>query len=232
MNDLTYADELQIIDNLKMNFKNHGGSFIVFEGIDNSGKTTQANLFSDLLINKGFDVLLTKEPSDTPFGKQIRNILLHQDLEIDTNTQTFLFYAERVNHCENVVIPALNDGKIVICDRFLESTYAYQSEALPEILYVIEDYLDDALVHPSMTYYFKISAETAEERATEKDYMEQRVNWENIITKYDQLFSPSPFHSKPDESRPIINANQSILTITQEIYDKFINFYKDKKFTI
>lgn len=103
------------------------GFFITFEGIEGAGKTTQLNLFADYLQKNGFDYLVTREPGGTPIGEQIRSILLNpQNREMDSIAEVFLYAASRAQHLTQLIRPALQEGKIVVCDRFFDSSLAYQ----------------------------------------------------------------------------------------------------------
>lgn len=100
--------------------------FITFEGIDGSGKTTQAKLLAEYFIKKGRDVLLVREPGSTEVGEKIRQILFDEKLSLHYMTNLYLFVAARAQLVSTVIKPALDTGKVVICDRFEDSTYAYQ----------------------------------------------------------------------------------------------------------
>lgn len=102
------------------------GILITFEGIDGSGKSTQALLLYKKLRSSGYDVLLTREPGGTDFAENIRKITLDTNININNTTLTFLFLAARNDHVVNVIKPALDSGKIVISDRFYDSTFVYQ----------------------------------------------------------------------------------------------------------
>ena len=100
--------------------------FITFEGGEGSGKSTQAKLLTEHLRNSGKDVLLTREPGGTELAEQIRNLLLGNKEITDPMTELLLLTAARKNHIQNLIIPALKEGKVVISDRFLDSTIVYQ----------------------------------------------------------------------------------------------------------
>lgn len=102
------------------------GKFITFEGCEGVGKSTQLRLLTEYLEKTGADYLLTREPGGTPVSERIREILLDKTLEMDAVTEAYLFAAARAEHVKNVIIPAINAGKIVICDRFMDSSVAYQ----------------------------------------------------------------------------------------------------------
>ena len=101
--------------------------FITFEGGEGVGKSTHAKLLSERLIRQGYNVLLTREPGGTKIGEEIRKFIKSSNANnIDAYTETLLFLAARVEHLKTIIIPALNAGKIVICDRFHDSTVVYQ----------------------------------------------------------------------------------------------------------
>lgn len=103
------------------------GMFITFEGIEGVGKSTQLALLATALTNLGHDVLSTREPGGTPAGEAIRDILLHRDhVSLSDDTELLLMFAARAQHLAAVVRPALAAGRIVLCDRFTDATWAYQ----------------------------------------------------------------------------------------------------------
>ena len=102
------------------------GIFITFEGGESSGKSTQVNLLKKYLEEKGFNVLIFAEPGGTKIGKQLRNILLEKKVKLSPLTELFLFLASRRQLITEKIEPALKKKRIVICDRFLDSTTAYQ----------------------------------------------------------------------------------------------------------
>ncbi len=102
------------------------GLFIVFEGLDGNGKTTQVRLLQKYLKDKGKDVISTREPGGTPVGEEIREILSNKDYSISPLTELFLFEAARAQLTRGVIKPALAQGKIVIADRYYISSLAYQ----------------------------------------------------------------------------------------------------------
>jgi dTMP kinase len=102
------------------------GKFIVFEGIEGTGKSTQARLLFSYFKKKRKQVLLTYEPGATKLGKQLRQILLSPSSNVVKEAEIFLFAADRIQHLKEAVLPALKKGKIVISDRYQDSTFAYQ----------------------------------------------------------------------------------------------------------
>jgi dTMP kinase len=101
--------------------------FITFEGVEGSGKTTQAELLRDFLLDKGYKVTLTREPGWGALGRLIRRMLLEEkDLDLDPLAELCLFCADRAQHVRDLIKPKLKEGEIVICDRFADSTVVYQ----------------------------------------------------------------------------------------------------------
>ncbi len=99
---------------------------ITFEGIEGSGKTTQIELLYNHLKEKGYEVIKTREPGGTTFGEALRRIFLHENLNILPLSELLVFMAMRAQHVEELIMPALKDGKVVLCDRFVDASYAYQ----------------------------------------------------------------------------------------------------------
>lgn len=104
----------------------HRGKFITFEGLDGCGKSTQMGKLADVLRAEGFDVLATREPGGTKIGERIREVLLHSANEMDAMTELALMFASRAQQIAEVIEPALREGRIVLCDRFTDSSEAYQ----------------------------------------------------------------------------------------------------------
>ena len=102
------------------------GKFIVLDGVEGCGKSTQARLLAEWLQAHGTPVVLTHEPGATPIGAELRRLLLQGEAEMTPLTEAYLFCADRAEHVQRVIVPALREGKWVICDRFSAATFAYQ----------------------------------------------------------------------------------------------------------
>ncbi|KNZ69177.1 thymidylate kinase [Thermincola ferriacetica] len=102
------------------------GKFITFEGPDGAGKTSQMKRAAQALQEKGYEVILTREPGGTEIGESIRSILLDPQNRMSHRTEALLYAAARAQHVEELILPALQAGKVVLCDRFADSTLAYQ----------------------------------------------------------------------------------------------------------
>ena len=106
------------------------GYFISFEGGDGSGKSTQIQILREFLEEMGYDVILTREPGGTPISEKIRSIILDKaNSEMDDMTEALLYAAARAQLVSQIIRPALEEGKVVICDRFVDSSMAYQAYA-------------------------------------------------------------------------------------------------------
>ncbi|MDD5749613.1 MAG: dTMP kinase [Patescibacteria group bacterium] len=145
------------------------GKFIVFEGGEKSGKSTQIKLLADYLQKQGKSVLLTREPGGTGsvIAEKIREIILDKShKEMEARTELLLFLAARAQHVAEVVSPALEQGKIVLCDRFDGSTFAYQGAARQLDLAEIKNINNWAKqdLEPDLVIYLDISPEEAADR--------------------------------------------------------------------
>jgi dTMP kinase len=105
------------------------GTFLTFEGVEGSGKSTQARLLAERLRRLGLDVLLTREPGGTALGRQLRALLLSAGSPVLPEAELLLYAADRAQHVAETIAPALARGSVVVCDRFLDATLAYQGVA-------------------------------------------------------------------------------------------------------
>ena len=151
------------------------GLFITFEGIDGCGKTTQIELLKDYFEQKGYTVLLTREPGAKGLGEKFREILLNYDGEVSSNCESFLFLADRAQHIDTIIKPAIEKGHIVLCDRHTDSTVAYQGYGRMLDLKQIHDLNKIATngIKPDRTFILDIDVETSFERiGKSRDRME------------------------------------------------------------
>lgn len=144
------------------------GKFITFEGIDGCGKTTQLNLLVDWLNQQQVDFVVTREPGSTPVGDGIRSILLDSKTKhLTAIGEALLYYASRIQNVEQVIRPALDQGKIVFCDRFHDASWAYQGFGRQlgiEFMRNLDDLVLDGF-HPDHTILIEIDIETSIRRA-------------------------------------------------------------------
>ncbi len=152
------------------------GLFISFEGIDGSGKSTQARLLADLLRDAGRDVVLTREPGGSPGAEEIRALVLQGDPDRwSAETEILLFTAARRDHLERTIQPALNAGKVVICDRFADSTRMYQGLSRGDLRGTV-DALHDLMigVEPDLTVLIDMDPKEGLSRAKGRQGSEER----------------------------------------------------------
>jgi dTMP kinase len=154
--------------------------FITFEGPDGSGKTTQAKLLAEFLEEQGYPVRFTREPGGTPIGNQIRTVLLDNldNREMHPRTEILLFSASRAQHVEELIRPALRNGQIVVCDRYYDSTLAYQGYGHRldlDALRQITAFATGGLV-PDLTVYIDIDVRAGLERRRKDD----QADWNRL----------------------------------------------------
>ena len=159
------------------------GCFITLEGPEGSGKTTQLRLLTPWLSVQGFDPLVTREPGGTPIGELIRD-LVHdcRHIEMAPETEILLYSASRAQHVAEVILPALADGRVVLCDRFFDSTYAYQGYGRGlslEALRRITSFATQGLV-PHLTLYLDVLPEVGLRRREASGEAMNRLDRETL----------------------------------------------------
>ncbi|MGI6190116.1 MAG: dTMP kinase [Clostridiales bacterium] len=159
------------------------GLLITFEGPDGAGKTTQVYLVDEYLREKGYNTLVTREPGGTSISEEIRNILLNSvHSEMDALTEMYLYAAARAQHVKQVIKPALREGKIVLCDRFVDSSIAYQGFGRGLGMDVVETVNQYALqgTEPDLTLLFKMDIEKALNRGRARSGCLDRLEREKL----------------------------------------------------
>jgi dTMP kinase len=194
------------------------GKFIVFEGAEGSGKSTQARLLSDWLGRVGIPHRLTREPGGTPVAEEIRSVILH-GVDIPVQTELLLVLAARSVHVRELIEPELAAGKIVICDRYELSTLAYQGigrELGLEPVRRLNDFATGGL-HPDLTIVVDVPAKVGEERRARSRSSSDRIEragelfHERVVEAYRLLASEEPAVELVDGtlSEPVVH--QTIL---------------------
>ena len=192
------------------------GLFITFEGADGSGKTTQIKLLETYLTDKKKNFLLTRDPGGTKLGSKLREILLNYEGKIAPFCELFLYLADRAQHVDELIVPNLNEGKMVLCDRYIDSTLAYQGYArglnIDEIIN-----LNNLVTHslmPDLTLLFDIDTNIAMTRiGDQKDRLESEAAHfhEKVRNGYLDLAKKNPQRIK------IIDATMSIEDINKQV---------------
>lgn len=160
------------------------GIFITIEGPDGSGKTTIINMLAENLQKEGFEVMATREPGGIEIAEQIRQVILDRDnTAMDPRTEALLYAAARRQHLAEKVKPALDNGKIILCDRFVDSSLAYQGYArglgIDEVYSINEFAIENMM--PELTLYFDLAPELGLERINKNKGREvNRLDLENL----------------------------------------------------
>jgi dTMP kinase len=199
---------------------------ISFEGIEGCGKTTQVDLLHNFLISQGYSCLVTREPGGTKIGDQIRSVLLHSgNSDLTLKAELFLYLASRAQHVAEVILPALKEGKVILCDRFIDSTVVYQGLVQGIDPTVIDDLnrMVTAGIKPDLTFIIDCPVEMGLKRAWGRVEIEdQRVDDLRFESKdldfhrkvrngYLELARKEPERIK------VIDGNRDIMVIHKEI---------------
>jgi len=195
------------------------GLFITLEGGEGAGKSTNLAYARQWLEQAGREVVVTREPGGTELGERVRDILLHRrDLDITAESELLLMFAARAEHLAKVIRPALAAGKVVLCDRFTDATYAYQGggRGIPaERIAVIESWVQGGL-RPNLTLIFDITVEAGRQRAG------QRSEPDRFESENDEFFARvratylARAASEPRRMR-VVDASCSLERVQQQI---------------
>jgi dTMP kinase len=193
------------------------GLFITFEGADGCGKSTQMKLLKEYLLKKGYEIVETREPGGKGLGEKIRDILLNYDGEVSNRCESFLFLADRAQNIDVIVKPAIQQGKIVLCDRHTDSSVAYQGYGrglnIDEINRL--NNLSTGGLKPDLTYVFDVDIETSMQRVgSEKDRMESsgKEFFNKVRNGYLELAKKEPERIKViDSTKPIEDVFADVL---------------------
>jgi dTMP kinase len=190
------------------------GKLIVFEGIDGSGLSTQAGLLKDWFEKRRFETYLTKEPTDGPIGSQIR-LVLSKRLKMRPTALALTFAADRMDHLEMDIIPKINDGVIVILDRYYLSSFAYQSFDV-DLDWLME--INSKCLKPDLTFLLDVPALICKRRMTKmRWHVELYEETEKLEEVRKRFFSIIEELKKKGENVKIIEGNRPISEIQKEI---------------
>ena len=203
------------------------GRFITLEGVDGAGKTTHLAWLVEYLKSRHVPLCVTREPGGTPLGEALRTLLLHEAMSIET--EALLMFASRQQHLQSCVIPALNAGQWVVCDRFTDASYAYQGggRGLPvEKLAMLEHWVHSD-IQPDLTLLFDVPAEVSFERvrgARSPDRFEQLdlAFFQRVRQAYLDRAAADPLRFR------IINANRPIEAIQLELAEVIESYIQGK----
>jgi dTMP kinase len=188
------------------------GKFIVIEGLDGSGQSTQAELLKDFLVEKGHRVILTKEPTkDSEAGKKIRQAL-DKVVEVGGQQLQKLFAEDRKKHLENLIIPALKEGKIVISDRYFFSSFAYGASSGLDLEQLIK--INNEFPLPDLTFILKVDPGVCLERIEKRGNKKTLFEAKEKLTKVWQVYEILP---KRFNNVYIIDGERPIEMVFQDI---------------
>lgn len=204
------------------------GVFITFEGNDGAGKTTICKAVTQRLMDLNYAVLYTREPGGSKIAEAIRTILLDVDnTNMDPRTEALLYAASRRQHLMDVVLPALEQKRIVLCDRFIDSSLAYQGiarEIGEQEIWNINQFAIDGYM-PEKTIFLSVSVETGQKRMSgrhAKDRLDLEVNsfHEKVRKGYQQLCEKYP------DRICIIDAESDVDTVVKKVLDEVLEVVK------
>ena len=197
--------------------------FITFEGADGCGKTTQIELVNKYLQEKGYKTLVTREPGAKGLGEKLREILLNYEGEVSPNCESFLFLADRAQHVDCIIKPALKNNTIVLCDRHTDSTIAYQGYGRQLDIQEIKKLNDIAVngLKPDLTIVFDIDVETSMQRVGKtKDRMESAGMefFNRVRNGYLEIAKDEPNRVKVINSADTIeNIHTKVVELVEEV---------------
>jgi dTMP kinase len=194
--------------------------FISFEGLEGSGKSTQAGLLASRLKEAGYEVVVTREPGGSRIGEQIRAITHARDnVDLTATAEAYLMAASRAQHVREIIRPALQTNKIVICDRFLDSSLSYQGygRELGEETIKSLNALAVESVTPDLTFLLQVTPEVGHtrrngERKIDRLDLQQKDFYQRVYDGYQKLAQ------KHKERFVVIDATREIETVSEEIY--------------
>lgn len=205
------------------------GLFVSFEGPEGCGKTTQIKLVAETLRHFGYTVIETREPGGCPTSAAIRKILLNPESELTGETELLLFAADRAQHLNDVILPGLETGAIVITDRYSDSTYAYQigGRGLDEVVFNTTDQIATRGLNPDITFFLDIDVVSGLERASARngdDLSESRFDSESLEF-HKRIYAGYQKRMNADPSRfRNIDATQSVSDVCERIVDAILHF--------
>jgi dTMP kinase len=209
------------------------GTFITFEGIDGSGKSTQLRLLANFLKTNGCDVLLTREPGGTPVGNRLRAALLDVQEEVDPLTELLVFAADRAQHVRRVLLPALESDQVVFSDRYADATAAYQGAGrgfAPELIAEIIELATEGL-KPDLTVLFDLSVENSTARTRRRSNGKQKgdrldAETDEFHTRVREAYL-SIARDEPDRVK-IIDTNQPVEVTHERVKEIVIPFLRSR----
>ena len=201
---------------------NYPGCFITFEGIDGSGKSTQTKLLAARLQDEGYDIILTREPGGSEGAEEIRDLVLQGATDRwSAETEILLFTAARRDHIERTILPALIQGKIVICDRFADSTRMYQGISRGNLRTLV-DQLHHLMIpyDPDITILIDMDPEIGLKRAKARATSEERFEDFGLDLQKRMRSGFLELAREFDTRIAVVNGNRDIPELAETIYQR------------
>lgn len=204
------------------------GFFITFEGIDGSGKSTQIDLLNKWLLEQDYEVVTTREPGGTNIGEKIREIILDPShKEMDDITEAYLYASSRAQLVREVILPSVASGKIVICDRFLDSSIAYQGygREMGNKVKLINSVAVGSCI-PDLTFYLRVEPDDGQGRINDRAL--DRIELQDAKFRHRTFDGYENIASEDNRRVAIINGNDSIENIHKHVVNKVRDLISDK----
>ncbi len=207
------------------------GAFLTVEGSDGAGKTTQLEFIHSWLTSKKIEVVRTREPGGTQVGEKLRNLLLDQtDLAISNETELLMIFAARQQHLQELILPALEGGKWVLCDRFTDATYAYQGagRGVDETrIAILEQWVQKGM-QPDLTLILDVDVSVGQERSANRGNRPDRFERES--REFKQAVRSCYLDRSERETKRIrvVNASGSIESVQQAIVRELKAFIRQR----
>lgn len=201
------------------------GKFITIEGTDGAGKSSFVSEMKDIIESQGFEVVLTREPGGTLFAEQLRDLMLNE--KMDNLTSLLLAFASRNEHIQNVIVPALEQGKYVLSDRFTDSTYAYQvaGQGVPKEYVEVLEHMVQKQLKPDLTLVFTVPVAVSRERLarTQKiaDNFESQNDefFQNVLDAYLEIAKNEPERCK------VVDSSLNMETTREQVVKVMNSFF-------
>jgi dTMP kinase len=206
------------------------GILVALEGIDGSGKSTLARNLHIHLTSQGFDGILTREPGASALGKKLRAILQEKEVNVGHKAEFLLFAADRAQHFEELIIPALQDNKLIISDRMADSSVVYQGYGRGldlELIQRINTWVMQG-IKPNITLYVQVPIEVALQRITKRkeglsSFERERIDFtQRLVEGFEKIF-------KNREDIIILDGTLSANEVCEQAYQKLINRMQELK---
>jgi len=195
------------------------GFFITLEGIEGAGKSTMVNFIEDFLIKSGHDVIKTREPGGTKIGEQIREVLLkNENNNLTADAELLLMFAARAQHMSKVITPALSSGKTILCDRFIDASYAYQGGGRgidTSRINLLEKWMQSNLT-PDLTLLFDLNVSVGMARTKKRSKADRFEEEESIFFEKVRACYLKRAEDEPNRFR-IINSELPLQKVEDEI---------------